>query len=177
MVRAVKFRCAHCGAKTEKPTGAVNRARSKGAPLYCHRDCAGLARRKWKTKAQKVAEKRAYDAEYNAINRDRRCAEKRDYHKRTYDPVVAALRRKERMPLHVEYCRQPAYKAWKQQYDAKYRAHKVFGDYADVFLLLGDVEREIASRMSRYEIMLANGTLNKAMKRRREHASFVSGRP
>jgi len=41
--------------------------------------------------------------------------------------LEAAKARKVRMPLHIEYCRQPAYKAWKREYDRRHRAAE-FGE-------------------------------------------------
>lgn len=118
----MRIRCAHCKKSVERETGHVNRSRKIRAPLYCGRRCSGLGRRKWKPKAQKVAEKRLYDRAYRAKNLKRIKAEKRAYFKRTYDPVKAARERKKRMPRHVAYCRQPRYKAYKSAYDAKRRA-------------------------------------------------------
>lgn len=174
MTRMVAFRCAHCGERSRKPTGHVRRSRSIGAPLYCDRRCAGMARRKHKTKAQKVAEKAAYDREYRAKNLERIKAEKRAYFQRTYDPVQAAKYRKSRMHLHVEYCRQPRYRAYKSDYDRKRRA-QAFGPFAAAYLLLLDLDREVNSRMSDYDVRVANGTLNKRLKRKREYEQAQSG--
>lgn len=171
----LRFRCAHCGAKTAKPAGAVNRARAIGAPLYCNKKCAGLGRRKHKTKAQRVAEKAAYDREYRAKNLDRLKAEKRAYFQRTYDPVAAAAYRKKRMPRHVEYCRRPEYRKWKSGYDRRYRARE-FGPFADCYLLLLDIDREVNSRMSDYDVRCANGTINKRLKRKREYEQSQTSR-
>lgn len=52
------IKCARCGKSAEKQSGGVRRSWRQGAPVYCGRKCAGLARRKHKTKAQKVEEKR-----------------------------------------------------------------------------------------------------------------------
>jgi hypothetical protein len=168
----VKFICAYCGREADKPTGAVNRSRAIGAPLYCNKRCAGLGRRKHKTKAQKVAEKRLYDMEYRRINADRMKANHRAYHLRTYDPVKAAVERKKRMPRHVEYCRRPTYKAWKREYDRRHRA-KEYGPFAEVHMLLVDLQHEIASRMSGHDRRLANETYNKRLRRKREHESAI----
>ena len=94
--------CAWCNARLDKPTGAVNRARKSGLYLYCDRICGGLGRRKNKSKAQKVEEKRVYDIEYRAKNSALLKAKKAAYFQRTYDPVTAAEHRKARMPKHVE---------------------------------------------------------------------------
>lgn len=158
--------CAQCGKPHGKGTGAINRAAKIGAPLYCGRKCAGLGRRKGKTKAQKVAEKRLYDMAYRAKNHDRLQAEKRAYFQRTYDPKKAAVVRAKRMHLHVAYCRQPRYKAWKRQYDRNHRA-KEYGPFADAYLLAIDLNRAIKSRATNYEIRIQNETLNKRQSRSR----------
>ena len=74
------------------------------------------------------------------------------------------------MPKHVEYCRRPEYRASKREYDRKHRAQQDFGPFAEAALILGDLDAEIATRASRYEIYSANGTLNKALRRKREYA-------
>jgi hypothetical protein len=169
----MKITCGHCGKTAKKCAGEVNRARKAGAPLYCDRTCSGLARRKHQTKAELVERKRIYDARYREKNRAALKAKKAAYFQRTYDPAAAAIERQKRMPYHAEYCRQPAYRAKKHQYDKKRYATK-FGPYAECHMLLMDLETEIASRMTKYEIMLANGTLCKAQKRRREYESLSS---
>jgi hypothetical protein len=168
----MKFKCSYCGKRGDKPSGAVNRSRAAGLKLYCDRRCSGLGRRKGKTKAQKVLEKRLYDMEYRRINADRMKENHRAYHLRTYDPVKAAIERKKRMPRHVEYCRRPAYKAWKRQYDRRHRA-KEYGPFAEVHMLLVDLQHEIASRMGGHERRLANDTYNKRLRRKREHESAI----
>lgn len=116
----MRVKCPQCRRWTDKPTGAVNRAHSIGAPIYCDKACAGRARRKHKTRTQKRWEKKLYDQRYRARNLKRILARKHEYHQRTYDPKKAAVVRKKRMPLHVEYCRQPKYKAYKRRYDSEY---------------------------------------------------------
>lgn len=168
-------KCAHCEKAVKQPPGAINRALRIGAPIYCDRVCSGLGRRHHKTKEQKVSEKRQYDMEYRRKNRKLLKTKKRAYFQATYDPVKAAKVRKARMPLHVAYCRQPAYVRWKRRYDASYRAQRMFGPFAESFLLLKRLERVVASRATKYEIGLANGTINKAQLRRRAYASLISG--
>lgn len=163
----MKYRCAHCGKVAEKAACHVNRARERGLNLYCNRRCSGLGRRKGKTKAQRIAEKRAYDAVYRVKNLERIKANKKEHHKRTYDPVEAAKVRKDRMPYHVEYCRQPAYKAKKQEYDRKHRASE-FGEFAEAYMLTIDLNREIKGRTTNEEIKWQNGTANKTQFRKRE---------
>lgn len=163
----MKYRCAHCGKTADKAAGHVNRARAAGLNLYCNRRCSGLGRRIGKTKAQKVAEKKVYDAEYRAKNLAMLKAKKHEYFKRTYDPVEAAKVRKVRMPLHIEYCRQPAYKAWKRDYDRRYRAAE-FGEFAEAYMLTIDLNREIKGRTSNAQIKYENGCTNKSQRRERE---------
>lgn len=173
----MKIKCAFCGCTTDKPTGHVNRSRAHGAPVYCGRQCAGSARRAWKPDAQKRSEKQAYDITYREKNSERIKERKRAYHKRTYDPILAASVRKQRSQFHAEYCRRPEYKKWKQEYDRKYRASKEYAEFAGAFLLLQDIEREIAQRATKYEIYLASNRLNKALKRRRDYGRIDSSEP
>ncbi len=163
----MKYRCAHCGKTANKAAGHVNRARERGLNLYCNRRCSGLGRRKGKTKAQKVAEKKAYDAEYRQKNLEMLKAKKQEYHKRTYDPIKASVERKKRMPRHVEYCRQPAYRAKKREYDRKYRAAE-FGEFAEAYMLTMDLNREIKGRTTNAQIKYENGCTNKSQRRERE---------
>lgn len=173
----VSFKCAWCKKPGEQEFGAVNRARKKGAPLYCRRKCAGLARRTHKTKAQRVREKAAYDAEYRKKNRAVLKAKKAAYFKETYDPVAAAVERKRNMPRHVEYCRRPEYRARKTIYDKQYRAKKHFGPFAEVAMLTIDLNREIKQRMTNYEIKYQNQGTNKTQRREREAKQECRGRP
>lgn len=171
----MRFRCAHCKSTADRPSGHVNRARAKGMKLFCSRRCFGLDRRKNKTPAQKREEKRLYDIEYRAKNHDLLKTKKHEYFKRTYDPEKAAIERKKRMPLHVEYCRRPEYKAWKRDYDREYRA-KEYGAFAEAYQLTIDLNREIKERTSRHEIKYQNGATNKAQRRRRQGQQEERGR-
>jgi len=119
------------------------------------------------TEAERKEAKRLYDARRRVEKADEIRAMKREYFKRTYDPVKAAAERKAKMPQHVEYCRRPEYKVWKCDYDKRYLARKKFGEFAEAALLLQDIEREICEHSTRYEIYRTNGTLNKAQTRRR----------
>lgn len=161
--------CHHCGTQKDKPAGAVNRAINSGGHLYCGRICAGLARREWKPDATKKEEKRIYDAERRQKLADEIRVAKASYHKRTYDPAKAAQERKGRMPKHLEYCRRPEYKSYKRDYDRKYRAQKDYGEFAECALLVQGIDAEVNIRMSDYDVRVANDTINKRLKRRREY--------
>lgn len=169
----MKFNCAHCGKRADKPAGHVNRSRAQGLNLYCGRKCSGLGRRSEpKSKAQRKLAKRLYDQEYRRINRAMLKAKKRAYHVATYDPDKERVKRKARMPRHVEYCRRPEYKRWKSQYDRQYRARE-YGPFAEASLLVIDLNREIRTRFSSHEEKYEqNGTLNKARTRRRAHGEI-----
>lgn len=169
MTVTVSFQCAHCGATSHTSTGAFNRAINRGAPLYCGKECSGLARRKWKSPKQRKAEKSAYDAVRRVELAERIKAEKREYHKRTYDPIKAAAVRSKRMPYHVEYCRTPEYREWKREYDRTYRANKEYGEFAECFLLVMDIRAECLSQMTDYEIRYAKGGVAKTQQRRRDY--------
>lgn len=162
----LKYHCAHCGKENDKSAGQVNRARAEGLNLYCNRECSGLGRRSGKTKAQRIEEKRLYDVEYRAKNLKKILADKKAYHKRTYDPAKAAEVRKRRMPYHVEYCRRPEYRAKKQVYDRK-RRDAEYGEFAEVARLTIDLNREIKGRMTNAEIKWENGSANKSQFRKR----------
>ena len=113
--------------------------------------------------------KAEYDAKRRIELADHIKTQKAAYFQRTYDPDKARVERKERAAQHAEYCRQPEYRKWKSQYDRKHRANKYFGEFAEASLLLNDIEREINSRASRYEIYLQNGILNKIQQRKRTY--------
>lgn len=168
----VQITCAWCSRRSMKERGAVNRSRKAGLYLYCDRTCSGLGRRRPEevTPAELKALKADYDREYRAKNRERLRAEKAARHLLTYDPEKARVERKAKMHRHVEYCRQPAYRTKKRTYDKQYRAQKQFGPFAEASLLLSDLEAEINTRATRYEIYQQNGTLNKRQQRKRDHA-------
>lgn len=170
-------RCAKCGTETDKPTGHVNRSRNIGAPVYCGRECSALAKRKFKPTMLRKIEKAAYDRQYRERNADRLRQQKAAYFARTYDPESAAVARKRGMARHVERCRDPEYREYKREYDKRYRASKDFGPFAEVAMLLQDIETEIAARASKYEIYLSSGRINKKLKRRRDYESTFGGEP
>ena len=101
------------------------------------------------TKKQKAI----YDRKYRKKNAKRIKANHAEYFQRTYDPAKAAIERKKRMPAHVEYCRQPKYKAYKREYDRKRRAGK-FGDFAEAYealkALLKEIKKQMPDRFERY---------------------------
>lgn len=154
--------CPVCGCKKEKRIGDVNKAKKKGAPIYCSQKCAGIARRK--TKDEKKRIKAEYDRQYRLNNHDKIKAKKHEYFKKTYDPKQAAIERKKRMPKHVEYCRRPEYRAYKKQYDAQYRDKKLYGEFAECFRLILDIEKFYEQE----QVRQINNLHNKAQKRKKQ---------
>lgn len=166
----VSMRC-KCGATFQCKAGRANRAAQLGAPLYCGRACAGLARRLANppTEAERKEAKRLYDEKRRAEKHDEICAKKLAYYYANHERFKSehAVYRAKNMHRHVAYCQQPGYRAWKKEYDRQYKARLYFGEFSEAFLLLMDIDNEIATQATRYEIYTANGTLNKARTRRR----------
>lgn len=171
--------CAHCGATALKATGGVNRSRRLGAPVFCSRACSGARRRVSRTEVEKKVLKAEYDRQRRADLGEALLSEKRAAYRdrlaRDAEKVRAAQRalREKRREAHLEYIRRPEYRAWKQDYDRRHRAIKFFGPFAEAFLVLQDLEREIASRATRTEIYRENGILNKTQKRKRDYEKAV----
>ncbi len=160
--------CDHCGDTVWLETGHINRARKQGDGLYCNRVCAGMARRVNRSEEEQKELKQRYDAARRIELADKIKAKKAEYHRRNYDPAKAAQYRKNRMPSHIEYCRQPTYKAWKKSYDQQYRANKIYGEFAEVSIVLAELETEITTRALKQTLHELNDTVNKTIKRKRE---------
>jgi hypothetical protein len=156
--------CRSCGATVRQSQGSINRALREGKPLYCDRVCAGVARRV--SASYKKRKKAAYDAGRRIEKAAEISAQKRDYYQRTRNPEKERVRRQANMERHVEYCRQPEYKAAKAEYDRE-RSAKEYGQYGAAYLLLLDLEREIRSRATSYERYKARGYYTRAAQQRR----------
>ncbi len=168
MIKKVEIKCAYCGKVSDKPTGAVNRAKSIGAPLYCNRVCAGLGRRSNKTIEQKKKEKAAYDKEFRYYHRDgikerKAAAFKKDY---AANPEKYRKERQRRYKAHLEYLQRPEYKAWKKNYDVKHLAKKDFGVYWESAILLKELEEHLL-KIRPDGIKFQMGITNKTQKRKR----------
>lgn len=158
-----KITCSFCGKEHEKPNGAINRAKKSGSSMYCDRKCSSESRRT--SEEDKVEKKRLYDVEYR--KRPEYKQKKHESFKRNYDPVKAAIKRKQNMHKHVEYCRKPEYKEYKKQYDRVRRAKLKYGELWEVQILTLEIQDEVLSRMTRYKIDLESNTLNKKLRRTR----------
>ena len=158
--------CQYCGEVVQQSQSSIRRAIREGKPLYCNRSCSGMARRV--PTDQKKEAKRLYDARRQVERAAELSAQKAAYYQRTRDPAKERERRRANMGQHVEYCRRPEYRAYKADYDRQHRAEE-YGEYADAYLLLLDLEREIRSRASWCERARARGYYTRsAQQRRRE---------
>jgi hypothetical protein len=156
--------CQYCGAVVKQSRSSINRALREGKPLHCNRVCAGLARRV--PLGQKKESKRLYDAQRRAEKAAEISVKKAAYYQRTRDPVKERERRLANMGRHVEYCRRPEYRAYKADYDRQLRASE-YGEYAEAYLLLLDLEREIRARSTWYERAKTRGYFTRAAQQRR----------
>jgi len=168
--------CPVCSSKAMKEVGSINRAKKKGAPIFCSKECCYQHRRKHKTLEQRKAEKRDYDKQYRAKNADKLRTLKATRFRRDYDPIKAAEYRKSRMHIHLEYCRTPKYKKWKADYDKKYLAKKKYGEFSECHLLAQQIREECLSRMTDYEIRITKGTFAKSKQRKRSYERLNSNK-
>lgn len=164
--------CAHCGKPAMKEVAWVNRSRRMGMNVYCSRVCSGLGRRVERTDEEWKRLKAEYDRERRTVLGAEMREQKREYHRRTYDPAKARERRKARASWHVEYCRKyyadPARKREKYEYDRQRRAEMTAGEYAECMILLTDLWKEIRRQQpSWYERAKTKGFLEKLNERKR----------
>lgn len=164
-----QFICPQCRNSFESENGRANRAKRDGLPLYCGRVCAGKSRQTLKLSAEEQKSAKAeYDRQYREKNIELIKVKKAKHYQATRDPEKERIARKANMHKHVEYCRQPEYKAKKAEYDKRKRFEE-YGEFAEVAMLLEELEKEISSRATRYEIYVANGRYTRsAIQRRRE---------
>ena len=157
--RTIKIKCAWCCKSFPKAVGAYNRAMKIKSPLYCSQKCSGLARRKNKS----VKEKKRLKADYDRNRRTEKSDELKSKKKAAYaiwGPIhreEERQKRKEGMPKHVEYCRQPEYKKKKKDYDRKVRVAE-YGEFAESYELLEELVKEIKRQMpDRFERYAQSG--------------------
>lgn len=157
--------CDGCGKKAHKRTGAVNRSRREGRPVFCTRQCFVDTRKT--TKADKIEVKRIYDLRYSKENAQR-IKERNQIYNET--PAGRAMQKRNRDKFtqrHLEYCRTPEYRKWKKEYDIKHRAKKNYGEFWESFILLQDIE----SHIDKYEVSILNNNYNKSQKRKRNEVN------
>lgn len=170
MPPSIECECQQCGKKFLRELRYINRSLKNGMKLFCSRVCSGVAKRLVNPPtedARKLA-KSQYDKEYRERNRETRKKQKSEYFRKTYDPEKAREHRKENMARHVEYCRRPDYRAKKREYDIA-RHGKEYGEFAESWRLLLELEKELVKQASSYERRVQKGYYTKdALRRRRE---------
>ncbi len=162
--------CEHCGRVFERKSVS----HLSQPHTYCSQKCAGAAKSKryWKPKAQRIADKAAYDREYRRKNLATIKAKKRAFYLATFDPEKMRRERKKRAKWHVEYCRRyysdPRRKAQKVAYDADRRASS-YGEYADAFKVLLVLKKQLLVQCpDKYERLKARGYYEMQNQKRRE---------
>lgn len=167
--------CHQCLRRFDYPMAQYKYRRAHGAEnFYCGRECAGLARRTWKSKAQKVAEKAVYDREYRAKNRDALKAKQRAWHEANYDPDKARIvRRQKREQLRAyfaAYRARPEWRRHKQAYDAALRSAQ-YGEFSEVHRALVVLNKELIRRSpDKYERLKARGYYQRGAQARKRNA-------
>lgn len=153
MITRVKIKCDYCGKEHEKYLGHVNRARSIGANLYCDHKCMGLARRQYLSEETKKQEKADYDKQYREKNEKKMKKKREAWFKKDYaaNPEKYRQARKRKQKAHNEYCRQPEYKKWKQEYDKKFRAKKIYGKLWESAIALNELAKIVDNRKAKAE--------------------------
>lgn len=164
----MKAICPYCENEFETTLGVLNAAKKGGYKVYCCRQHSVLARRDRRTKEEKVKAKSEYDKQYRAKNFDQIKAKKQAYNKTPKGREAQKRRRNTRMPKHIEYCRQPEYKAKKVEYDKNYRAEKYFGEFAECSILINQINKVLVERADKAELRTIQGTNTKSQRRKRQ---------
>ncbi len=170
------FRCDHCREAFEAPK--AQRGRGTCKHIYCGKRCTGLARRVPSTKAQRRANKAAYDKAYREATAEKRKANHAEWFRRTYSyekgKAARRARREEHRRYIAAYNADPANKAAKQAYDLALRAAE-YGPFADAWRILLDLEREIRRMVpDKYERLKARGYYDRENAQRRRRNAQIS---
>lgn len=169
--------CPQCGKEADKQAGAVNRAHGAGLKIYCSRECSHLGRRDPGTKDRIKARIREYwQRPENKERKKRRNAEV--YQQQKAELYAAHKARMETDPgYRAKYkaaqqrCQdRPEWKAHKRGYDRRYRATREYGEMAEAYLVLLELNEEVERQEpDRVELYRAKGTLNKSQGRKRDY--------
>lgn len=131
--------------------------------MFCRQTCFGLSRRKNLTAEQKKKIKAEYDDRYKKRDYVRKRRAEYFIKDNKANPEKYKAQRKRRYKKHLEYLRNPEYRAWKQKYDLKYHAQKKYGEFYECGIILHELEKLIDRRITRQE----NDNHNKSQKRKR----------
>jgi predicted nucleic acid-binding Zn-ribbon protein len=150
--RKQKINCPSCGKNAFRSVSAINRAKKDGLKIYCSLKCSAIGRRKDNPKTPNNPKWKAMKAEYDRNRRKEKDEELKAQKKAAYaiwgpkHREEERQKRKENMPKHVEYCRQPEYKEKKKDYDRKVRVEQ-YGEFAESYELLEELVKEIKHQM------------------------------
>lgn len=159
----MKAECHYCGKIFEIKTGYYNRAMQMGNNVYCSRKHAGLGRRTNETVEEKKLIKYFYDAFRNIVFEEKFRKQAAEYFKKDYaaNPEKYKEQRKRRYPEHLKYLQRPEYKKWKQEYDKKYRAKKVYGQLWESAIALNELAKIVDNRQAKQQQKSINKTQNR----------------
>ncbi len=167
--------CATCG----KPSG--KKRLHKGCKhAYCSGECSHEGRRLHRSKADKVARKAAYDADYRDKNGEILKRKKAERHRRTYTPEKGRAYRAAKKAAgwdHSAYCREymsdPDRKAAKVKSDQIRQAKLRYGDNWEAAIALTELCKEVrAQEPSKYERLKARGYYDRNAQQRRRDAGI-----
>jgi hypothetical protein len=162
----MKCECHYCGKEVEIPVGQYNyRVLKHGLNVYCGRKCSGLGRRCNRTKEEEKFIKYVYDKLLALSDDGTKKKQRHEYFKKDYaaNPDKYRAIRKRRKQEHNEYCRQPKYKKYKQDYDVKRRAKIFYGEFWEAAIALHNLQRVVDNRRAKQE----QKSINKSQKRKR----------
>lgn len=173
----INITCENCK-KTFSLTKRENRKRewnlSKGVTkhVFCSLMCSGKFRAIGKDEIKKRhAEYLKNKMANDPIFREKRLNRKRQYYQERKIEIEKKMKMKRTTPEYkaerAKYLASEKYKKYKQKYDRIHRCKKKYGEFWESASILIDMENEIKNKMSKYEIRLINGTINKALNRSR----------
>lgn len=162
----MKCECHHCGKVVEISLGQYNyRVVKNGLNVYCNKQCSYLGRRSWKNlpEEQRKLIKYFYDSFIYLADPERFKRESHDWFKKDYakNPEKYRQQRIKRRKEHAEYCRQPEYKKWKQKYDQRYRAKKLYGKFWESAIALRELGNIVDNRQAKADQKSINKTQNR----------------
>ena len=121
--------------------------------------------------------KAEYDRQYREKNKERRAIQKAEYHKKTYDPIKQREYNQKRMPLHIEYCRRPEYRAKKVDYDRVNRAKRFYGEFYECAIIVEQINNKLIQMADKAELRTVQGTNTKSIKRKRQWRRLLKNLP
>lgn len=160
--------CKYCGKKSDKPSGSTNRVLRGGKNVYCNHKCFGFDKRRHYSLKERKKLKADYDKERRKKIPLLIKKKKAESFQKNYNPVKAAIIRKERMAYHVKYCQSPEYREKKRIYDVERRSKKQALYFHECWCLLVEIDREVKKIMpDKYERLKMRGLLERIRNKKR----------